>query len=318
MIRSVTVTNLSSAKHETAVLDLARPDNSLGFAITDMNGLGANKADVNMSEWVTIDGGVYTSAHLPARTIDMKIVYLPRTLDESVADIRRQTYQYFPIKKKVRLTFEMVTIKSIPTIRRYFIEGYVQENTIDIWSEQEGSNISIVCPFPYFQDEEVEEGTFSLVNNLFHFEFPDEDLDTNREEDADDLLNIPVRMPMSEQLVRVEKPIYSKSTLPVGIIFTLNATGPVSNIVVYNRTTYQRFVLDITINAGDTIVIDTRVGHKRVYKKDGRDTSVIQYLGLNSEWLVIEPGDNIIGWTCESGEEYLDVTYEYRALYEGL
>lgn len=318
MIRSVTVTNLSSADHKSVTLTLANPDTSLGFAITDMNGLGAEKADINMSEWVTVDGATYTSAHLPARTIDMKLIFLPRYDDESVADIRRQTYTYFPIKKLVRLTFEMVNIKSITTTRRYFIEGYVQENTPDIWSEQEGSMISIKCPYPYFQDVDSIKDSFEVVNNLFHFDFPDESLDTNIEEDIGRIYTNPVRMPMSEQLVKMEKLIENPSTLPIGAIFTLEASGDVSNITIYNRTTYQRFVLDIDLHAGDTIIIDTRQGKKRVYREDANETSVIQYLGLESQWVELDPGDNIIGWLCSDGEGYLNVTYEYRPIYEGL
>lgn len=318
MIRSVTVTNLSSADHKSVTLTLANPDTSLGFAITDMNGLGAEKADINMSEWVTVDGATYNSAHLPARVIDMKLIFLPRFDDESVADIRRQTYTYFPIKKLVRLTFEMVNIKSITTTRRYFIEGYVQENTPDIWSEQEGSMISIKCPYPYFQDVNLIKDSFDSIKNLFHFEFPDESLDTNIEEDTGHIYTNPVRMPMSEQLVKMEKVLENSSTLPVGAVFTLEASGEVFGITLYNRTNYQRFMLDINLHAGDTVIVDTRQGRKRVYKNDENETNVIQYLGWDSQWLELEPGTNIIGWLCSNGEEYLNVTYEYRPIYEGL
>lgn len=54
MIRSVKVEALESGK--IVELVLANPENSLGFAITGIDGLGPGTATLNDSEWVTVDG----------------------------------------------------------------------------------------------------------------------------------------------------------------------------------------------------------------------------------------------------------------------
>lgn len=68
---------------------------------------------------------------------------------------RHQSYRYFPVKKPVTLTFETDT-------RTSQITGYVESNDPDIFSDREGTKISIVCPQPFF--ESVEEKSSYVIN----------------------------------------------------------------------------------------------------------------------------------------------------------
>lgn len=302
MIRSITVDSLSNG--QSLKLILASPEASQGFAIINCDGLGPGQAKVNDSEWVTVDGSHINSARLPARDISLDLRFVPTSYDESVADIRRKSYVYFPIKKKVRLTFEFEDFRARSTVRRRWIEGIVAKNETGPWSEEEGCAIQIRCGDPYFRDVEIAEDSFSLITPLFHFEFPD------------DVSDHPWPVSSVEELS--EKIAINTSTINVGAIFTLEATAPVRNPYLYNRTTNQGFGLDYTLTPGEVLIIDTRKGHKRVYVKDGMDTSKLGYLAVNSKWIEFAPGENTIGYLCDTSPENLHVSYVIEPVYEGI
>lgn len=300
MIRAVTVTNLETGYD--LVLTLRSPETSQGFAVVSMSGLGPGQATVNTSEWVTIDGAHIDATHLPKRTITIQLQFVPTSYSESVADIRRKSYLYFPIKKYVRLTFEHVDLRG--NTKSYFIEGIIEKNEPDIWSEEEGCTLSIVCADPHFQDTEEIIENFDQVIDMFHFEFPDE------------ASGHP--FPISEQTSFVDREVYNKSSIDIGAVFVLTARGPLSNPMIYNRTTNERMALNYEMQAGESIAIDTRVGHKTIRTRDGLNTNKIQYLMLDSKWIHLQPGYNTIGWHCDSGASNLKMYYSVRPLYQGI
>ena len=65
MIKSITVTNYLG---DSIKLELARPEES-GFIVTSVTGLGAGKANINMTEVATNNGGLFNSSRLPSRTV---------------------------------------------------------------------------------------------------------------------------------------------------------------------------------------------------------------------------------------------------------
>ena len=302
MIRSITVD--SYANGSSLKLILNNPEASEGFAVINCDGLGPGSAKLNDSEWVTVDGSNINSVRLPARDISLDLRFVPTAYDESVADIRRKSYVYFPIKTKVRLTFEFQEFRARGTVRRRWIEGIVQKNETGPWSEEEGSAIVIRCGDPYFRDVNVEEDSFSLIEPMFHFEFPD------------DVSDHP--WPVSEIKSFAEKTAVNNSTIDVGAIFQLESSASVVNPYIYNITTHQGFGLDYTLNPGEILIIDTRKGHKRVYVKDGLDTSKLGYLAVNSKWITFAPGENIIGYQSDVGMESLLVSYVIEPVYEGI
>lgn len=302
MIRSITVDSLSNGHSVKMVL--ANPEISQGFAVTNCNGIGPGQAKVSDSELVTVDGSIINSARLSSRSISIDLRFVPTSYDEGVADVRRKTYIYFPIKKMVRLTFEFQDFKPRTTIRRRWIEGIVEKNEPNIWSDEEGCSIVIRCGDPYFRDTEVEEDSFSMIDPKFHFEFPDEYQDHP--------------FPISEILTFTEKTLTNNSTIEVGAIFKLESSAAVVNPGVYNVTTNQRFDLEYTLRPGEVIIIDTRKGHKRIYVQDGYDTNMIRYLKAGSKWLQLAPGANRVGYQADSGVENLVLSYKIEPVYEGI
>ena len=301
MIKAITV---EIASGETLTMTLASPETSLGFAIVNCDGLGPGSATINGSDWVTIAGGSYESSHIPKRTINLELRYLPTSFSESVADIRRKTYKWFPLTKKIKLTFHHESYSG--SVKDYYIEGYVERNEPNLWSEKEGCTISIVCFDPYFKNTIDEVGNFNQIVPLFHFEFP--------------TIESGHPFPVSYRKKYDNKDILNNSTIETGAIFTLSATGQLRNPVIYSNTTRQKMELEYTMRTGEVIVFDTRNGKKNIYRKDADNTNMIKYLKPDSEFITMIPGINNIGIHCEDHEElnFMNVSYTVTPLHMGV
>ena len=369
MIRTVTIARhlpdgTIATGDDQLVLTLANPEISQGFAIVSMSGLGPEKATLNSTEWATIDGGTVNSTHIPMRQILMELKFVPTAYDETVADIRRKSYLYFPLKKKVRVTFDMYDLRH--GHRRYWIDGYVEENTPSIWSDQEGCNIALKCEDPAFKNVEETYVSFSQIRGVFHMAvdehdkpiaFPDDDMasyptkeivqllpsegeantlyliyDSNAKRysgyswcegtwvlSAKPLGSGESFWPIAEILNYEELDVENLSTLNVGVKFVLRArSGQVVNPFIYNRTTGERMVINKTLTPGECIIIDTREGSKNVYKGDGTDEGMMQYLDIESKFIHLEPGLNTLGFDAESGAKYVNLEFTYQEKYQGV
>lgn len=160
MIKSIEVTNYLG---ESIKLVLDRPEET-GIAIRNIQGLGPGKADINIGESSTGDGGDYNSARLQSRNITFDLVFL---FTPTIEQVRHLTYKYFPIKKRIKLVIET-------GLRTSEISGYVESNEPDIFSSQETTQISIVCPDPSFYSNNIQNTLFSGIESLFEFPFSNE------------------------------------------------------------------------------------------------------------------------------------------------
>lgn len=158
MLKSVTVTNF---KGETLEMELAHPEKT-GLCIYNVEGIGGGKANINTSESATGDGSWYNSARADARNI---VVYMKLLAD--VEENRHKMYQYFPLKTQIRLLF--TTDK-----RSLYIDGYVESNETPIFSSEEFSTISVICPDPNFYNISAPYTLFSGTVPLFEFPFFDD------------------------------------------------------------------------------------------------------------------------------------------------
>ena len=140
MIKSVKVTNYLDESKTFVLMD---PEES-GFLIEEITGLGPANATINTTEMASIDGSIFNSSRVGMRNIvlTLRLLFKP-----TVEDVRQESYKYFPIKKQVKLTIETDN-------RICESYGYVESNEPDIFSKDESTQISIICPDPYFYSVE--------------------------------------------------------------------------------------------------------------------------------------------------------------------
>lgn len=302
MIKSITVTNHLG---DSIKLILTKPEES-GFIVESVTGLGPGKATINASEIPTTDGAIYNSARMSGRNIVLSLKFLWK---ETIEDVRQLSYKYFPIKKKVRLTIETDN-------RLSEIEGYVESNEPNIFSKEEGSDISIICPDPFFYAAgQTQVTSFSAVEPMFEFPFSNESLTE----------------PMLEMSAIVSKPyrvINYIGDSEIGITIHIRANGNAENITIYNVETreemkiYTNIIQAITgsgIVDKDEIVICTVKGSKSAKLiRTGKTINILNALDKHSDWFQISKGENILAYSAESGQNNLVVEIENRIIYEGV
>lgn len=304
MIKSIEVINSSG---ESLLIELLKPQQS-GFLITKIEGLGPAKANINLTELTGSDGSTFNSARLDERNIVISAALL---MEPTIEAVRLKSYKFFPIKKKITLKIETDT-------RKVRIDGYVESNEPDIFSENESIDISIICPNPYFYDDDNSGKQVTVFYGLDpSFEFP-----FSNESTTQPLLEFGNIQNYTEQTV------YYEGDADTGIVITMYAIGEVSNISIYNTLTREEMHLDTAkietltghgIQSGDTIIISTVIGDKSItLLRDGVYTNVLNCIDKESDWFQITKGDNVFAYTADSGISNLQFRIENDILYEGV
>lgn len=304
MIQSITVTNYLG---DSIKLELARPEES-GFIVQSITGLGPGEASINTTEISTNDGSIFNSSRLSSRNIVIGLKYLWKN---SIEDVRQLSYKYFPIKKKLTLLIKTDN-------RQAEIEGYTESNDPNIFSKNEGSDISIICPNPFFYSagENGKNTTiFYGIEPLFEFPFSNESL-----------LECLLEMGFIQN--QTEKVIVYNGDAEIGVTITIHAVGEASKIAIYNTGTREIMRIDTDklatftgsgIVSGDDIIICTVKGSKYIrLQRAGKTTNILNCLEKNADWFQLAKGDNIFAYTAESGSSNLQFKIENRIVYEGV
>lgn len=304
MIKAITVTNYLG---DSLVLNLARPEES-SFVVKSVTGLGPGTANINTTKVSTNDGGLYNSSRLSTRNIVITLGFLWK---DSIEDVRQKSYKYFPIKKKLTLLIETDN-------RQAEIEGYVETNDPNIFSKEEGADISIICPNPFFYSSGVDGSNTTVfygIDPMFEFPFSNESL-------HDALLE------MGSIQNQHEKVVTYNGDAEIGVTITIHAIGEASNITIYNTGTREIMKIDTEklsaltgsgIIAGDDIVICTVKGNKSIkLLRSGKTTNILNCLDKNTDWFQLAKGDNIFAYTAQSGSSNLQFKIDNRVIYEGV
>lgn len=304
MIRTITFTNYLG---DSIKLDLARPEES-GFIVKSMTGLGPGKASINTTEVATNDGSLFNSSRMPSRNIVISLGYM---WNATIEEARQLSYKYFPIKKKITVLIETDN-------RKAEIEGYVESNDPTIFSSDEGSDISIICPNPFFYSagaDGINTTIFYGVEALFEFPFGNESLTENLLE-------------MGEIKNDTERVVVYNGDAEIGVTITIHAIGEADTITIYNTGTREVMRIDTDklekftgsgIVAGDEIIICTVKGSKSItLLRSGKTTNILNCLDKDADWFQLTKGDNIFAYTAEYGSTNLQFRIENQIIYEGV
>lgn len=226
----------------------------------------------------------------------------------NIEDTRQKSYKYFPIKRKVRLTIETDN-------RILETEGYVESNEPNIFSKNEGSSISIICPDPYLYSKERDETVFSGVQPVFEFPFENESL-------------IEPLMELGSIENKQEQVVTYNGDAEIGISIYIHALGEASNITIVNTGTGEQMTIDTdklealtgsAIIAGDTIIIHTQKGEKSIsLLRDGKTTNILNCMKKNSNWFTLVKGDNLFAYRAETGSSNLQFSILNKVAYDGV
>lgn len=310
MIKSVTAVNF---KGESIKMDLFHPESS-GFIIIKIDGIGPGKATVTKNDSKVYDGGTITSARLPSRNIKMEIKFL---WVNSIEDVRHKSYKYFPLKKPITLIFETDT-------RTVEIEGVVESNEPDIFSSEESTNISIICPDPYFYasgENARSKIEFSGIDAMF--EIPS-DTGYSNESLTEALTEI------STLYIQSERGIMNYGEVDIGVVISIKPLAIVKGVLtISNITLGQNMSFDLNkiknitendFHLGDELVINTLRGKKSVtLVREGKNYNALSCIDTRTDWIYLTSGENTFTYYLDGdGIEDLQFSVTNSILYEGV
>lgn len=306
-MKSVTIINKAGEK---LVMELRHPEKS-GFAILQITGLNPVNASITMTNMSGVPGAHFSNAVVGGRNITMQLSYFQCENFMDIDTQRRKIYQFFPVGKKIEIVFEMMDGRMFETT------GYIESNGVEIFTQIQSYQISILCEKATFRDGFTEGIThiFYGVEPEFTFPFMNNSL-------TDNLINFG-----THKTEGVDNIYYEGDGTP-GVEITIYCTGPVGNIDIYNITYGQKMSIDVGILAnisggpltnGDIIFVSTIPMEKKgILLRGGRSTNILGAMGRFPDWLQIHKGDNKIAITADNGLENSKMSIRYFNEYNGI
>lgn len=301
MIHTVIATNYLN---ESLEISLTNADDH-GLVITNIDGIGGGEADINIGDFATANGGYFNSSRALSRVITLDILFKEAPTIEVA---RRNTYRFFPIRKKVTLEF-------ITDTRHTMIEGYVESNEATIFSPKTGTSISVVCPKASLEAKEYSEAKFYGEEPLFTFPF------------INTLPTTPTLV-FGDVRLDAEEYVYYDGEMETGMYISIKIYGLVENIRIYNvRTNESMYIITDNIEKitghklklGDEILISTIAGDKYArLLRNGVYTNILNAIDRDSQWMTLSRGDNVFSYTASEGADDMEYTLTYKPLYEGV
>lgn len=276
-----------------------------GFIVKNVTGLGPVKADVIFTEMATNDGGLENSARLETRNIVFTLEFLD---SPTIEDVRHLSYRFFPIKKRVSVIAE--------TDRGDCrVDGIVESNEPDIFSQNEGCQISILCGDPYFYSTKDQIVNFNGVEPLFEFPFENNSV-TEKLIEFGEILNF------TERTL-----VYDGDGNP-GMIIRIHFLGTIKNFKFYNVETREyiainqeriKSIVGSDIQRGDDIEINTNKGVKSIKLiRAGVKYDILNSLDRPIHWFYLKKGDNTFAYGCEEGVSNVQLRISNKVLYDGV
>lgn len=158
MIKSFRIVNNLG---ESLELDIRKPEDS-GFLVVSVTGLSYLQAEISTSEIALFDGSILGNRRVGKRNIVMTISFYQENKQKlTIEELRHKCYRYFPIKQQI-------TFYAVNDSGTYRISGYIEANETNIFTKEEGAQISILCPDPYFVrvDTDVKQLVSKIIPNF--------------------------------------------------------------------------------------------------------------------------------------------------------
>lgn len=261
-----------------SLLKIPLEDTSGGLVVEEIGGLDPVKATLVSSGFANLDGEFYQSSRRETRDVTFRFSLDPDYSSDTVADLRRNLYEYFMPKSEVKLTFRMSDLVPVEIV------GRTESMETVLFTKDPTVDIVVRCFDPDFKDPvmtQLDGNTTDLAEETLH-EYPGS-IDTGV------FFTLSVNRDISEFT------IYHRGS--DGVTRSMDFSSP--------------------LLAGDVLEISTIPGVKHVTRvRDGVRSSMLYALSPQSAWTVLMPGANYIRFYVVGTPMPFSMTYNAR--YGGL
>ena len=265
--------------------------NSKEFEVVEIEGLLPSQAIINSTTVAGNDGEMFNSSRLGVRDIEITF-----QIKHPVEKNRLKLYEYFPVKKNVRLHYSNGS-------RSVYIDGRVMEYDGSLFDRLQMITVTLRCLQPYFKNANNTVVDNAQILDLFEFPF-------EIEETGDQFSVIDTT---------ITQTVLNAGDTETGLIIEMSAIGEVVNPRIYNALTHGVFGFNLTMQLGDLITINTIKNQTSVtLTRDGETINAINSVMKSPEWFKLAVGDNVFSFQCDSGQEFLKLRFIHTDLYQGV
>lgn len=298
--------------------------NAAPFLILTIDGLGSPQNEIYTQKSPYQDGVTTTHSSLGPRNIviEGKIIDSNRKNRQAYRD---KLLSVFNPKLNGKLIIDLGDVKRqidcIVEQAPYFASNSEQ-------SYQDFS-ISLIAPSPFWKD--IKESSIDLVTWIPNLEFdavegfsteqtPNTWIETavgsEGFEEFEAGFGVGIAIEFGYRLTRqiVEIDNIGDVEAPIRVVF--RAHGAVEKPYIQDVETRKLLRVNRTLQAGDVLEITTEFGDKNVYLNGEKAHHYLDF--LNSTWLQLKPGINLIKYGAESGVDMLECRLYYTPRYLGV
>ena len=187
--------------------------------------------------------------------------------------------------------------------KNYFLR-FVPDNTVKYGTSEKENNDTIVqfqikgtCADPLFSEINGSKETIAATIATFHFPLI---MSTNLYERG---IVFGYRQPS------LTAKVTNKGAVEVGMKIVFKAIGELTNPRLIDVDTREFVAIEKSMVAGEEIVINTNVGEKSIQGKIGNEdySNYFMYKDIDSTWLQLRLGDNLLRYDADSGLDNLEV-----------
>ena len=298
--------------------------NSSPFLITTVDGLGSPKNEVYTQKSPYQDGVTATHSSLGPRNIVIEGKIMDSNRENRQA-YRNKLLSVFNPKLDGKLIIDLGNVKrQIDCIveQAPYFSSKAERNYQDF-------SISLLAPDPFFKDiEGIETDLVTWIPNLefdavegFSTEqTPNTWIETAvgsegfEEFESGIGVGEPIEFGyrLTKQIVEIEN--IGDVDAPIRVVF--RAHGQVEKPYIQDVETREMIRINKTLKAGDVLEIITELGNKNVYLNGQKAHHYLDF--LNSTWIQLKPGTNLIKYGAENGVELLECRLFYTPRYLGV
>lgn len=265
------------------------------FQVYNIEGLNPPKAQINTSKIAGVDGSKFNSSKLEERNI---VIYIK--LNGNVEANRIYLYSFFNTKEWCRFYYKNGS-------RDVYIEGYVENVDVALFTNNEVMQVSIICPSPYFK------GAAEIIDDISkaiaRFKFPF-------------TINLDEPIPFSTIDNSKITDVYNNSETETGVIIEADIRGNVNSLEIRNTETGESIKLNYQFIKNDMIIINTNKTEKSIKLiRNGVESNIFTALRKGSTFFQLGIRDNYFSYIVNnqaSDDELVHIVFKHYTLYRGV
>jgi len=267
------------------------------FFLQKVEGLGAIKNIIYTQKSPNQDGVTVTKDSLDLRDITIE-GSINSTDREKVLAHRRILLQTFNPKLKGRLEYQLGEFKKEIDCKVEYAPILPHTD-----SKFKKFQIQLYCPNPFFKDTVESKEEIAIWRGSL--EFPLE------------LTEVGIETGYRESSLIVN--IFNAGDVECGIKIQFKALATVANPSIVNVDTMEYFKINKTMEAGEIITVTTHFQNKRVeLYKNGVVSNAFNWIDLESTFLQLDVGDNLLRYNADEGIDNLEVSIWHTPQYLGV